>query len=215
MGLGLLEEAVGARGTAAGMGSEGVCCDDVGGCGVGCEIGRSNSCPPIIPPCEGEPETWGATPFSGTWWSGGASEVGKVVIYRPAMDHRSSADWVQPGGMVRGCGESNGRDDEEEEMPTLTAEAGVTSNITQQCSIQTIYKTIPYRLSFPVLLSTTPNHCTGWRLNIGQGGSTIYHILAITQHTQVSKAYQGNQPDGCSIHGECRYQRLQRESHNE
>jgi len=67
-GRGLLEEAVGARGTAAG--SEGVWWDVVvGGCGVGCEIGRSNSCPPIIPPCEGETATRGATPFSGTWLS--------------------------------------------------------------------------------------------------------------------------------------------------
>jgi len=45
-GLGLLEEAVGARGTADGMGSEGVRRNEVGGRGVSCEIGRP--CPTFI-----------------------------------------------------------------------------------------------------------------------------------------------------------------------
>lgn len=51
--------------------------DDGGGCGwvcVGCETGISNSCPPIMPPCDGV--MWPASTSSGTWFSCGAREVG-------------------------------------------------------------------------------------------------------------------------------------------
>lgn len=74
-----------------GVGSE------TGGCGGSgcelaavCEMGRSNSCPPIIPPCEGVTEP--ATPSSGTWFNCGAKDVGYAAmsnVYRPQSEQMS------------------------------------------------------------------------------------------------------------------------------
>jgi len=61
-GLGSLEEAVSACGTAAGMKSEEELRDGVGGCGIGYEI--EGLCPTII-----FPKQKPGPPFSGTWLS--------------------------------------------------------------------------------------------------------------------------------------------------
>lgn len=112
---------------------------------------------------------------------GGVEEqarLDRLSFIRPARYHRNSAKWVQPREKVWG-GQRQGRRGREKcrrwrWMHNLThIKHHSTMRDTNNC---------PYRISFPVLLSTTGNHCTGCCLNIGHGGSTIYHISAIIQH---------------------------------
>lgn len=73
-----------------------------------------------------------------------------------------------------------------------------------------------YQLVLLFSFSFVGSHCTGWRLNIGQGGTVTYNVALENTCSRVCwrQAYQEQEDSRCAKHDERHPQRLKSKANN-